>query len=88
MLMLQKLLEDRFKLTYHRETRQLPTYALDVAKKGVLGPNLRQPDPEIRQLYPVLGGLNGLTAANASMQDLASSLSRLTGDRLVQDQPD
>jgi uncharacterized protein (TIGR03435 family) len=85
MLMLQALLEDRFRLTYHRETRQLPTYALVVVKKRVPGPKLHEPDPEIRQLYPVLGGPNGLTAANATMQDLASSLSRFTGDRLVQD---
>lgn len=85
MLMLQGLLEDRFKLTYHREARQLPTYALVIAKKGVLGPNLREPDPDIRQLYPVLGGPGRMTAANATMQDLASSLSRLSGGRLVQD---
>jgi uncharacterized protein (TIGR03435 family) len=85
MLMLQGLLEDRFKLTYHRETRQLPTYALVIAKKGVLGPNLREPDPDIRQLYPVLGSPSGMTAVNATMQDLASSLSRVSGGRLVQD---
>ena len=40
-LMLQSLLEDRFKLTIHRETRQLPIYALVVARKdGKLGPRL------------------------------------------------
>jgi uncharacterized protein (TIGR03435 family) len=33
--MLQALLEDRFKLMLHRETRQLPVYELTVAKGGV-----------------------------------------------------
>ena len=32
--MLQELLADRFKLTLHHETRQLPVYALVVAKNG------------------------------------------------------
>jgi uncharacterized protein (TIGR03435 family) len=33
--MLRALLEDRFKLMLHRETRQLPVYELTVAKSGV-----------------------------------------------------
>ena len=32
--MLQRLLEDRFKLKVHRETRQIPVYALKVAEGG------------------------------------------------------
>jgi uncharacterized protein (TIGR03435 family) len=32
--MLQSLLEDRFKLRLHRETREIPVYALTVAKGG------------------------------------------------------
>src|SRR5262245_56902879 len=35
-LMLQKLLVDRFQLKLHRETRELPIYALVVAKSGPL----------------------------------------------------
>jgi uncharacterized protein (TIGR03435 family) len=34
-LMLQSLLEDRFKLKVHRETKLLPVYALTVAKGGL-----------------------------------------------------
>ena len=34
MLMLQTLLEDRFQLKAHRESRELPIYALTVAKNG------------------------------------------------------
>jgi uncharacterized protein (TIGR03435 family) len=35
-LMLQSLLEDRFKLAVHKETKPLPTYALIVGKKPLL----------------------------------------------------
>ena len=41
-LMLRTLLADRFKLVLHNETRELPTYALVVARRdGKLGPQLR-----------------------------------------------
>jgi uncharacterized protein (TIGR03435 family) len=33
--MLQSLLEDRFKLKIHRETKEIPVYALTVAKSGL-----------------------------------------------------
>lgn len=38
MLMLQVLLEDRFQLRFHRETKDMPIYALTVAKSGKLAP--------------------------------------------------
>jgi uncharacterized protein (TIGR03435 family) len=34
MLMLQSLLEERFQLKYHHETRELPVYALSVGRSG------------------------------------------------------
>jgi len=40
--MLRALLEDRFKLRLHKETRQLPIYAIVVAREGKLGPEIRQ----------------------------------------------
>src|SRR5205807_10647069 len=40
--MLQTLLADRFKLMVHRDRREMPIYALVVARSnGVLGPQLR-----------------------------------------------
>jgi hypothetical protein len=39
--MVQTLLEDRFKLVLHRETKELPIYALVIAKRG-LGPSLHE----------------------------------------------
>ena len=51
-LMMQTLLEDRFKLAIHTETKQLPVYALVLDNPGRTGPQLRAhrstlPCPEI-----------------------------------------
>ena len=43
-LMLRPLLTDRFKLTLRREQRELPIYAMVVAKAGEFGPGLRRDD--------------------------------------------
>jgi uncharacterized protein (TIGR03435 family) len=42
--MWQSLLADRFKLTMHHETRQLPFYELAMVTPGRLGPELRRND--------------------------------------------
>jgi hypothetical protein len=39
-IMIQALLEERFKLKIHRESRQLPIYSLVLEKGGATGPNL------------------------------------------------
>jgi len=43
-LMMQSLLADRFKLTTHIETRQMPIYALVVSREGKLGAQLKPDD--------------------------------------------
>jgi uncharacterized protein (TIGR03435 family) len=59
--MLQTLLRDRFKLTFHREKRQMDGFALVRARPGESGPSLRPstvncetpavPDPRCRQNF-------------------------------------
>jgi uncharacterized protein (TIGR03435 family) len=40
-LMMQSLLEDRFKLIAHWETREVPIFAMTLAKPGKIGPQLK-----------------------------------------------
>ena len=67
-LMLRSLLEDRFKVRTHRETRELPVYELVVARAdGKLGPQLRQstancdgpPPPRQPNEPPPCGAMRG-----------------------------
>lgn len=81
--MYQKLLADRFHLTLHRDTREMPIYALTVAKGG---PRLKPADPS----EPVNAGSYGGTErtmkfTNMSMGELARNLA-LFEDRPVVDQ--
>ncbi len=52
--MLQSLLEDRFKLKLHRETREVPVYALTVAKAGLKLKPLDKPDCDPPDLTRIL----------------------------------
>lgn len=71
--MLRPLLADRFHLAFHRETRELPVFALAVAKGG---PKLKQPgDGGESAIRP--DGEGGLAFENMSMDDLADWFSRL-----------
>jgi uncharacterized protein (TIGR03435 family) len=54
--MLQRLLADRFKLTIHRETKELPAYALLVAKSG---PKLHESKPDTIY-HSQIKGVDGL----------------------------
>jgi uncharacterized protein (TIGR03435 family) len=83
--MYQKLLADRFHLVFHREKRQIPIYAITVAKGG---PTLTPADPNATGSNTGNSGGSGfrtLTFTNISMQDLAQNLS-FYEDRPVIDQ--
>jgi uncharacterized protein (TIGR03435 family) len=82
--MYQKLLADRFHLVFHRETRQLPIYAVTVAKGG---PNLKLADPT-EPLNTGNSGRDGrrtLKFTNMSIPDFALNMN-FYEDRPVIDQ--
>ena len=76
-LMVQALLEDRFKLAVHREKRDVPVQALAVAKGG---PKLRESTGELGTGARINGYLNkrgfysGETPDGWTMKDLAAFL--------------
>jgi uncharacterized protein (TIGR03435 family) len=89
-LMLQGLLADRFKLTLHREQRDLQVYELEVAKNGTKLTELPfddaaandglKPPPPLSS--PPLGyqGVVNVVLGKASMLRLANVLSGLLGE--------
>jgi uncharacterized protein (TIGR03435 family) len=89
MSMLRSLLADRFQLKFHREPKELPVYALTVARNG---PNLKEavpadappqgPPPLIFVLSPQGASLPG---RSATMGELASVMQRAALDRPVVD---
>jgi uncharacterized protein (TIGR03435 family) len=57
--MLQALLADRFKLAFHRDTRELPIFELQLARAdGVLGPKMKKNEcvPDLNAPPPAPGG--------------------------------
>jgi uncharacterized protein (TIGR03435 family) len=97
--MVQTLLADRFKLAIHRETREMPVYALVVGKGG---PKLQKADieekdcPDVSATPPgpsftipdmchlIAGGQGrGLHARAVNMQDLASYVENWAGRPLL-----
>ncbi len=80
MLMLQALLEERFKLAVHRETKELPIYALVLGKNG---PKFRevQDDGSVPEIGS--GGGYQIRAHHISMKLLASALQGYIGDSVV-----
>jgi uncharacterized protein (TIGR03435 family) len=67
---LQKLLQERFQLQVHRQTKEGSGYALVVAKNG---PKLHQTKGEPPHAYIIKGGLR---VQNLSLDALAGSLTR------------
>jgi uncharacterized protein (TIGR03435 family) len=92
---LQGLLEDRFRLTIHRETRQLPIYALVRARKdGELGPGLLPVAVDCAKVPAKCGFRGGpgrIQAESVSsdllMQLLANASGRIVANRTGLDGP-
>lgn len=79
--MVKKLMADRFQLKFHYEKREMPVYALTVAKSG---PKLKSSDPN--EPEGIGGGPGNLGATNATMADIAQLLGHGFLDRPVVDQ--
>ena len=80
MRMLQKLLEERFKLAVHRETKELPVFALVVGKKG---PKFREVKDD--GTAAEIGGGEGhlIKAHHITMKLLAGALQGYVGDPVL-----
>lgn len=82
-LMVQKLLADRFKLSFHHDKKELSVYAITVTKTGPkLTPSTGDPNG-----LPGLGfgQLGRFQARNANMQDFANTMQSTALDRPVVD---
>ncbi len=71
--MMQKLLADRFQLTFHRETREMPVYALVLAKNG---PKFKVSDKDETTIQ---GGKGQTRYQKCSMAFFAQNLSPRLG---------
>jgi uncharacterized protein (TIGR03435 family) len=83
MAMLRTLLAERFDLRIHREMRQMPIYALTLAREGALGPNLRRSSLDCTA-FTAAGGKRGDATAprSADGQELCVG-DRITGAALT-----
>jgi uncharacterized protein (TIGR03435 family) len=82
--MLQKLLADRFKLAFHHDKKELPVYALVVAKGG---PKLTKSEADANATPSLLfRGLGTLPVRNATIADFAGVMQAAVLDRPVVDQ--
>jgi uncharacterized protein (TIGR03435 family) len=73
MLMLRKLLADRFKLALHHETRMLPAYLLEVSNNGPKMQKVDPGDPDT-ELHGGRGGPTRLEARKSDMNHLCEVL--------------
>jgi uncharacterized protein (TIGR03435 family) len=91
--MLQKLLADRFKLTIHRDTKELPAYTLVIAKTGsklqegkpgdIYADGYRDSGGRGGPGTVQLKGRGGLVGQGAPIANLAGMLSWLLGHNVV-----
>lgn len=82
--MLQKLIVERFKLTFHRDKKELSVYVLSVAKTGQ---KLTKSEGDPNGLPGLFfRGLGDLHVTNANMADFAGLMQQAVLDRPVLDQ--
>jgi uncharacterized protein (TIGR03435 family) len=91
MLMLQTLLEDRFKLVTHKEPRPMDVFALTVGKGGPKLQKSAEPGGKLdcKKTVDFKTGVNALNCRNMTMADLAEALPNNAWnyiDRMVVDQ--
>jgi bla regulator protein blaR1 len=80
-LRLQALLEDRFQLRFHRETKELPVYALVVAKGG---PKLTPSQQKAGNRRPMMRmGRGRIESEGVAMAQLADMLSMEQGRKVI-----
>lgn len=84
-VMLQKLMADRFQLAVHREKRELPVYAITVARSGA---KLTRNDSDPHGNASYSAGPRVVIMKNGTMADLATGLERSGNilDRPIVDQ--
>jgi uncharacterized protein (TIGR03435 family) len=82
--MVQKLIADRFQLSFHRDVKELPVYQITAGKNG---PRLVKSTAGLNGA-PGVGfkGLGAMTVKNATIADFAGFLQRYVVDRPVVDQ--
>jgi uncharacterized protein (TIGR03435 family) len=83
--MIQKLVAERFKMTFHAEKKELPVYVLSVAK---MGPKLTKSEGDPNGLPGLFfrGKLGDLIVRNANMGDFTGLMQEAVLDRPVLDQ--
>jgi uncharacterized protein (TIGR03435 family) len=82
-IMLQKMLADRFQLTFHHDKKELSVYAITVGKSG---PKLTKSAGDPNGLYGAGGPPGAFSARNANMGDFAEVMQSTMLDRPVVDQ--
>jgi uncharacterized protein (TIGR03435 family) len=84
--MLRKLLADRFELAVHRSQREMPLYALTIAKNGPTMKKSTAPaDTQPMLINSIFPDRVMLPARNATMAQFASMIQRAVLDRPVVD---
>jgi uncharacterized protein (TIGR03435 family) len=84
--MLQAVLEDRFRLKYHFETKDLPDFALIIGKNGTKGLSESKPvDPANPPHTWKVTGRYQMSAQGMSMAELALNILSTESQRLVVD---